>query len=154
MAAVFVIYFEIAFAYATGSCDAQIAPRADSVTRSKLEEEAAVEAAGRLVIDIFDAGVVAQARGSGAVLETLLTAHREVLVEKQSEPLGMVELPSLKMSFEILQAFGHARQAECFEQIENAHILRRRVRNWLDRFDDTPSLPLRTSMLGLPLQSS
>lgn len=52
-----------------------------------------------------------------------------------------------------LPGYGYSMQAAAIASAlverENAHILRRRVRDWLDRFDDTFSLPFEDMDVGV-----
>jgi hypothetical protein len=109
---------EPAFADATWTRDQKIAPLADEVAAGELEEQGAIEAAGSAVIDVLDAGVMAQPCGLGAGLEALLSAQRHLVLEQQAEPFGMLEAAGLGGLFERLEAFGHAVQAEVVQQIE------------------------------------
>ncbi len=84
---------------------------------SQLEEQAAVETASGLVIDVLEAGVLAQPGGPGPAFEPLLTPHADLLIEQQPQPLGMVERASFGLGIEALEAFGHAGQAEFVEKI-------------------------------------
>jgi hypothetical protein len=93
-------------------------PGADPVAAGELEEQAAIETAGGAEVDILDAGLVAQARGTGAALEALLAAHRHLPVEQQGEPFGMLQSPGLGLGFQVVEGLGHAVQAEAGEKVE------------------------------------
>ena len=41
------------------------------------------------------------------------------MVEQQGQPLGMIETASLGLSHEIVEALGHAVEAECQQLIES-----------------------------------
>ena len=98
--------------------DQQIAPLSDEVADGELEEQGAIEAAGGVIIDVLDAGVVAQPCGPGPRLEALLAAQRCLMFEQQAEPFGMFEGVRLGSLFERLEALGHAVQAEVMQHIE------------------------------------
>ena len=59
---------------AAGAGDDEVAPGPDPVAGGELEEQRAVEATMAAVVDILDAGRVAQAGGPCAGLEALLPA--------------------------------------------------------------------------------
>ena len=86
---------EPAFADAARACHQQIAPLADEVAGGELAEQGAIEAAGGAVIDVLDAGVVAQPCGPGARFEALLLAQRQLVLEQEAEPFGMFESAGL-----------------------------------------------------------
>jgi hypothetical protein len=120
---------EPAFADAARACDQQIAPLADEVAGRELEEQGAIEAAGGAIVDVLDAGVMAQPCGSGARLKALLPAQRRLVFEQKAKPFGMFEGARLRGLFERLEAFGHAVQAEVMQQIE-----RRMGQHWIISF--------------------
>lgn len=82
------------------------------------------------VVDVLDAGGMAQPRGAGAGLEALLPPGRGLVVEEQSEPLGVVEGAGLRVGVERLEARGHAAQAEFVQEIERGVGEHRRLRQW------------------------
>src|SRR5262249_41061601 len=107
---------EPAFADAARAGDQQIAPFTDEVAGGELEEQGAIEAACGVIIDVLDAGVVAQPCGPGARLEALLPAQRRLMFEQKAEPFGMFEGACFRALFERLEALGHAVQAEVMQQ--------------------------------------
>ena len=72
----------------------------------------AIEATGGVVIDVLDAGTVAQPCGSGTGLEALLPSQCHLVFKQQAEPFGMFEGASLCSLFEFLEALSHAVETE------------------------------------------
>ena len=105
-------------------------PGADPGTAGELEEQVAIEAAGRAEVDILDAGLVAQARRPGTGLEPLLPAQRHLPFEQQRQPLGMLERLGLGLGLELLEGLGHAVQAEVGEQVERRVNQHDRAPQW------------------------
>ena len=71
--------------------DEQMAPLGDPVAGGEFQEQRPVEPARDLVIDVLDAGVVAQARRFGAHFKLFLPAQGRLIFEKQAEPFGVIE---------------------------------------------------------------
>ena len=82
------------------------------------------------VVDILDAGGMAQVRGPGAGLEALLPTGGGLVFEQQSEPLGVRERAGFWVGIERLEARGHAGQAELAQEIEGGMGEHRRLRQW------------------------
>jgi hypothetical protein len=61
---------------------------------------------------------LAQPGGARPHFEALLPAQRRFVFEKQAEPLGMFEAAGLCVGGQVLEAFGHAVQAEGVQSIE------------------------------------
>jgi hypothetical protein len=109
---------EPALADAARTGDQEIAVLADEVAPGELEEQGALEAASGAIIDVFDAGIVAQLRGPGAGLEALLPAQCHLMFEQQAKPFGMIEAFAVGGLFERLEAFGYAVEAKLVQEIE------------------------------------
>jgi hypothetical protein len=90
----------------------------DPVAAGELEEQRAIETADGAVVDVLDAGGMAQPGGAGAGLEALLPAQRHFLFDDEREPFGMAEAGGLWVGGEILEALGHAVEAEVTQEIE------------------------------------
>ena len=90
-----------AFAQAAGAGDEQIASLGDPIAGGELEEQRPVEPARDLIIDVLDAGVMAQSRGSGARFELFLPAQRRLIFEKQAEPFGVIEAARFCFCFRV-----------------------------------------------------
>ena len=82
---------EPAFAQAARAGHEQIAAFGDPVASGELEEQRAVEAARALIVDVLDAGGMAQLSDPGARFELLLPAQRQLVLEQQAEPFGVIE---------------------------------------------------------------
>ncbi len=108
-----------AFAHACGTGDDQIEMFVDEGTFSELCEEGAIEPARRLVVDIFDAGVVTELGKAQSAVESLLPARGGFVIQKQSQPLGMGEILGLGLGFDIDKGLGHRVQTECMHLIES-----------------------------------
>ena len=96
----------------------QIAALGDPVASGELEEERAVEPARDLIVDVLDAGWMAQARDPGAGFELLLSAQRQLVFEQQTEPFGMIEAARFGFVFEFLEPFGQAVKTEGVQLVE------------------------------------
>ena len=70
------------------------------------------------VIDVLDAGGVAEMGGASAGLEALLLAQRFLMFEDDAEPLGMRQGARLGVRLQCLVALRHAVQAEAMQEIE------------------------------------
>lgn len=114
---------EPAPADAAGAGEQQVMAGAEPVVAGELEEQGAVEAAGGAVVDIFDAGGLAQLGGAGAAFELLLPAQVRLLLQEQGQPLGVIEAAALGLGGQLLEAAGHAVEAEGVQQIERGMTL-------------------------------
>ena len=84
----------------------QIAPLSDPIASRELEEQRAVEAARRLIVDVLDAGGVTQLGGPGPCFKLLLSAQRQFVFEQQSEPFGVIETTRFGPVFELPESLG------------------------------------------------
>jgi hypothetical protein len=109
---------EPAFSEAAGAGDEQVAALGDPAAGRELEDERPVEAARALMVDVLDAGAVAQFGGPGPGLELLLAAQSRLVFEQQSEPFGVLEAARLGPVFELLEPLGHAVEAEGVQLVE------------------------------------
>jgi hypothetical protein len=109
---------EEALADAAWAGEQQVASGADPVARAELEEQAAVEAARGLIVDVLETRVMAETGSFGPVLKPLLTPEGDLLIEQQAEPFSMIERAGFGLSVETLEAPGHAGEAEFVEKIE------------------------------------
>ena len=106
------------FPEAGGAGDQQIAALGDPVAGGELEEQRPVEPARVLIVDVLDAGAVAQFGGAGAGLELLLPAQGRFIFQQQSEPFGVIEAARLGLVFEVLEPLGEAVEAERVQLVE------------------------------------
>mgnify|MGYP007001784879 CR=1 FL=1 len=90
----------------------------DPVAGGELEEQRAVEAALGTEIGILDLRVMAQSGGAGTSLEALLAPQRGFMIEQDCEPFAMIEGAGFRLGGEILEALGHAVQAEFAQYVE------------------------------------
>jgi hypothetical protein len=93
-------------------------PLTDPVAAGQLQEQRAIQAARRAVIDILDRGQVAQPGGLGTTFKAFLLAQRALAPQQNAQPLGMAERPALRVVSNVAEAFGHAVQAELVQQVE------------------------------------
>ncbi|GEP12587.1 hypothetical protein MGN01_44320 [Methylobacterium gnaphalii] len=117
-------------AYTARAGDHEVTPGPDPVAGGELEEQGPVQAAMAAVIDVLDTGGMAQPCGAGAGLEALLPPGRGLVVEQQSEPLGVAEGASLRVGVERLEARGHAAQSKFVEETERGVGEHRRLPQW------------------------
>src|SRR6202522_3247363 len=86
----------------------QIAPLDDPIAGREFEEQRAVEAARRLMVDVLDAGGVTQLGDPGPCFKLLLSAWLQFVFEQQPEPFGVFETASFWFVFEFLEPLGQA----------------------------------------------
>src|SRR6516162_8287716 len=79
------------FAHAGRSAQDQIVVRVDPLGIGELVEQSAVEAAWGSVIDVLDAGLLAQSGIAQSGGQPLVTAMGELAIEQKTEPVGMGE---------------------------------------------------------------
>ena len=80
-----------ALADAGGPAQDQIVVRVDPLAISEPLKERAVEAAGGSVIDVLDAGRLAQSGVSQSGGQPLVAAMGDLAVEQQPQPVGVAE---------------------------------------------------------------
>ena len=119
-----------AFAEAARAGDDEVAPGSDPVAGGEPEEQGPIQAAMAAVVDVLDACGVTQAGRTGAGLEALLAARRRLVLEQQTEPLGVVERTGLRVGLERLEPRRHAAQAEVVQEIESGMGQHHRLRHW------------------------
>ena len=83
-----------------------------------MRNKRAVEPARRLIIDVLDAGGMAQPGDPGAGFELLLSAQRQFVFEQQPEPFGVIETAGFGLVFEFLEPLGQAVETERVELVE------------------------------------
>ena len=71
-----------------------------------------------MIVDVLDAGGMAQLGDPGARLELLLPAQGQLVFEQQAEPFGMFKAGRLGLVFQFLESFGQAVKAECVQMVE------------------------------------
>src|SRR6516165_644503 len=96
------------FAHAGRSAQDQIVVRVDPLGIGELVEQSAVEAAWGSVIDVLDAGLLAQSGIAQSGGQPLVAAMGELAIDQQRKPVGMGERGSLVGSFEFGKRLGHA----------------------------------------------
>jgi hypothetical protein len=108
-----------AFADARRSQDEKIGVFIDPLTFCELAELAAIQSPRRLIVDILDAGLLAQLCVTQPCCKTLVMAQRGFVFEQQSEPFGMGKLIGLALRFDVDKGFGHAIKTEGVKLIES-----------------------------------
>jgi hypothetical protein len=99
------------FAHAGRPAQNQIFVRVDPLAIGELWEQSA-EAAWGPVIDVLDAGLLAQSGIAQPGGKPLVAAMGELAVEQEAEPVGMSERGGFVGSFELGKRLGHAGQAK------------------------------------------
>jgi hypothetical protein len=84
----------------------------------QLLEQRAIQTAWRAVIDIFDGGVVAQARVSQSRPEPPVLTIRQLAVEQQAKPFSVIEVCAARVGDQFLEGARHAGQAELTQLFE------------------------------------
>ena len=84
---------------------------ADPLAGGELEEEGAVEAAWGPVIDVLDAGLLAQS-GIAPGGQPLVAAMGELAIDQQPEPVGMSERGGFVGGLELGKGLGHAGETQ------------------------------------------
>src|SRR5205085_10743661 len=107
------------FADAGRPAQNQIVVRVDPLAIGELLEERAVEAAWGSVIDVLDAGRLAQSGISQSGCKPLVAAMGELAIEQEAEPAGVSERGGFVGSFEPGKRLGHAGQAKLAQLAEH-----------------------------------
>lgn len=90
----------------------------DPATFGKLGEQCAIEATRGAIIDILDAGLLAQLGVAQARGEALASTQRGFAIEQQCQPFGMTDAIGFARGSDINEGFGHAMQAKRVDLIE------------------------------------
>ena len=85
---------------------------------TSIVEQGAVETARGSIVDILDAGLLAQLGVTQPLRQPLVVTERGFAFEQQGEPFGMAEACGFAAGFDIDEGLGHAVKAECVELIE------------------------------------
>src|SRR4029077_17950421 len=107
------------FAHAGRPAQDQIVVRVDPLAIGELVEESAVEPAWGPVIDVLDAGLLAQSGIAQPGGKPLVAAMGELAIDQQPEPVGMSECGGFVGSFELGKRLGHAGQAKLAQLVEH-----------------------------------
>ena len=97
----------------------QIVVRVDPLSIGELVEESAIEPAWGPVIDVLDAGRLAQSGIAQPGGKPLVAAMGELAIEQEAEPVGMSELGGFVGGFELGKGLGHAGQAKLAQLVEH-----------------------------------
>ena len=89
---------EPTLAHASGADEGEIVVGVDPFACRELLEERAVEPPGGAIVDVFDAGLLAELRRAQPRLQALVPAPRRLPVEEQGEPVGVGEVPASSAS--------------------------------------------------------
>ena len=107
------------FAHAGRPAQNQIVVRVDPLAVGELLEEGAVEAARGSVINVFDAGRLAQSGIAQPGGKPLVAAMGELAIEQKAEPVGMSERRGFVGSLELGKRLGHAGEAKLAQLVEH-----------------------------------
>ena len=86
--------------------------RVDPLAIGELVEESAVEPAWGPVIDVLDAGLLAQSGIAQPGGQPLVAAIGELAIDQQPEPVGMSERGGFVGGLDLGKGLGHAGQAQ------------------------------------------
>jgi hypothetical protein len=86
--------------------------RVDPLATGELVEQSAVEAAWGPVIDVLDAGLLAQSGIAQSGGKPLVAAMGELAIDQQREPVGVIERGGFVGGLELGKGLGHAREAK------------------------------------------
>jgi len=86
--------------------------RVDPLTIGELVKQRAVEAAWGPVIDVLDAGLLAQSGVAQPGGKPLVAAMGELTIEQEAEPVGMSERDGFVGGLELGKGLGHAGEAK------------------------------------------
>ena len=107
------------FAHAGRPAQNEIVVRVDPLAIGELVEQSAVEAAWGSVIDVLDAGLLAQSGIAQPGGKPLVAAMGELAIDQQPEPVGMSERGGFVGSFELGKRLGHAEEAKLAQLVEH-----------------------------------
>src|SRR5947209_3953602 len=82
-------------------------------------DERAVEAAWGAVVDVRDAGRLAQSGIAQSGGKPLVAAMGELAIDQEAEPVGVSERGGFVGSFELGKCLGHAGQAKLAQLVEH-----------------------------------
>jgi hypothetical protein len=100
------------FAHPGRPAQDQIVVRVDPLAIGELVEQSAVKAAGGSVIDVLDAGLLAQSGIAQPGGEPLVAAVGELAIEQEAEPVGMGERGGFVGGLEFGKGLSHAGEAK------------------------------------------
>jgi hypothetical protein len=100
------------FAHAGRPAQDQIVMRVDPLAICELVKQSAVEAAWGPVIDVLDAGLLAQSGIAQPGGQPLVAAMSELAIDQQPEPVGMGERGGFVGGLELGKGLGHAGEAQ------------------------------------------
>ena len=100
----------------------QIVKGVDPLALDQRLEPRAVKAAGTSIIDIFDAGLLAQFGDAQPRREALVLSPGRLAIEQKPEPLVMAEAAGLLVSGDFGEGLGHSMQAKGAEVIEGGML--------------------------------
>ncbi len=98
--------------------DQQVGMVIDPLAFDQHRQEAAVEAARGAVVDVLDAGLLAQLGILQPLREPLVASQGRFAFEQEREPFGMAEARGVAAGFDVGEGLGHAVKAEGVELIE------------------------------------
>jgi hypothetical protein len=103
---------------AGGPDQCQIVVGADPFPLGQLLEQGAVEPPGTAIINILDAGLLAQSGDTQSRGEALVLALGHFAIEQKPQPFAMAETFRFAVGVEFGEGLGHAVQAKGVEQVE------------------------------------
>ena len=106
------------FADAGWSNERQIVVGIDPVALGQLLEQRAVKTARTAIIDIFDAGLLAQLGIAQAGYEPFVAPPRRFAIKEEPKPFTMTKVVGFAFCPDFDEGFGHALKAESVKLIE------------------------------------
>jgi hypothetical protein len=115
------------FADAGWSNERQIVVGIDPVALGQLLEQRAVKTARTAIINIFDAGLLAQLGIAQAGYEPFVAPPRRFAIKEEPKPFAMTKVIGLALCIDFGEGLGHALKAERVELIERWMIEQNRL---------------------------
>ena len=95
-----------------------------------MQEQRPVETPRLAEVDVLGCGGLPQLGGPRACLKPLLLAQRDLLVDQQTEPFGVVERAALGIGREIAEPLCHAVEAKFAQAIQCWMVQQGRSPQW------------------------
>jgi hypothetical protein len=109
---------EPAFTDAGRPADQKVGVVVDPLALDQHCREAAVEATLGAIVDVLDAGLLAQLGVLQPLRQSLVASQRCFAFEQQRKPFGVAEACGFAAGFDVGEGLGHAVKAELMELIE------------------------------------
>ena len=104
---------------ALGAAYQQIGVVVDPAAFDQHRQQASVEAARGAIVDVFDAGLLAQLGVLQPLRKSLVAPQRGFVFEQERKPFGVAEACGLAAGFDVGEGLGHAVKAQRVELVES-----------------------------------